>query len=97
MIHELKTQADVFARLLDGTKTFEVRCDDRHFQAGDTVVLKELRRGPFANLGNNVTGAELTYRIGFVLRGSQYGIQDGYVVFSLLRDAGSAGLEADHG
>ena len=39
--HELKTWPPFFAALLDGTKTFEVRRDDRGYALGDTLILAE--------------------------------------------------------
>jgi hypothetical protein len=40
--HELKCVPPYFARVLDGTKTFEVRRDDgREFRAGDQLYLRE--------------------------------------------------------
>jgi hypothetical protein len=41
MIHELKTWPQYFQRVKDGSKTFEVRKNDRGFQLGDSVVLRE--------------------------------------------------------
>jgi hypothetical protein len=41
-IHELKVAGcPYFDRILDGTKTFEVRRDDRGFRVGDTLWLRE--------------------------------------------------------
>ena len=37
--HVLKVDAPYFDALLDGSKTFEVRKNDRGYQAGDTLVL----------------------------------------------------------
>jgi hypothetical protein len=39
--HRLKTWPGFFAGLADGTKTAEVRRNDRGFQAGDVLVLRE--------------------------------------------------------
>jgi hypothetical protein len=41
MRHELKTWPQYFCRVKDGSKTFEVRKNDRGFQNGDTVILRE--------------------------------------------------------
>lgn len=41
MIHELKIWPQYYCRVANGTKTFEVRKNDRGFQPGDTVILKE--------------------------------------------------------
>ena len=39
-IHELKILPEYFEKLLDGSKTFELRKDDRGFKVGD-IILKE--------------------------------------------------------
>lgn len=39
--HDLKTQPPYFEDVLTGQKTFEVRQDDRGFQTGDTLLLRE--------------------------------------------------------
>lgn len=41
MKHELKIWPQYYCRVADGSKTFEVRKNDRGFQPGDTVVLRE--------------------------------------------------------
>lgn len=37
--HTLKTVEPYWSAVLDGTKTFEIRRNDRAFQTGDTVIL----------------------------------------------------------
>ena len=39
--HFLKTWPGFFSGLVDGTKTAEVRINDRNFQVGDVLVLRE--------------------------------------------------------
>jgi hypothetical protein len=41
MIHELKIWPQFYCRVADGSKTFELRKNDRGFQPGDEVVLRE--------------------------------------------------------
>ena len=41
MTHELKILPQYFEHVLSGNKTFEHRLNDRGFQTGDNVVLKE--------------------------------------------------------
>jgi hypothetical protein len=90
--HELKIWPEFFKFVEGGTKTFEVRKNDRNFLAGDLVVLKEWKKDPgldakfdplkgvnFSVEPVGYTGRELAFRIGYVLD-----IGDGFVVFSLL-------------
>lgn len=41
MNHELKIDPQYYKRVANGSKTFEVRNNDRGFQMGDTVLLLE--------------------------------------------------------
>lgn len=83
MIHELKIWPQYYSRVKDGSKTFEIRENDRGFQQGDEVVLKEWDPKP-ANPSDNIpigyTGAEdLNFIIGYV-----HVLNSKEVVFSLL-------------
>ena len=78
MNHELKIWPQYFERVRDGSKTFEVRENDRGFQSGDTVTLCEW--DPEINRENKFTNSEpITFKIGYVLP-----IDGNRVVFSLL-------------
>jgi len=39
--HELKCRTEYFSRIQSGQKTFEIRKNDRDFQVGDTLSLRE--------------------------------------------------------
>ena len=39
--HELKCYSQYFQRIVTGQKTFEIRKNDRDFQVGDTLILRE--------------------------------------------------------
>jgi len=78
--HELKILPIYFQAVQEGRKTFEVRKNDRNFQNADTVTLKEWDQ----ELG--YSGLELSFKIGYVLPLDKfYGLQNDYVVFSLLK------------
>lgn len=73
MKHELKIEKQYLDRVLDETKTFEIRKNDRDFQKGDQVKLIEIKAG-------NATGKEAVADITYV---TDYQQKEGYVVFSL--------------
>ena len=75
--HELKIRSAYFQAVLDGTKTFEIRKDDRQFRPGDTVTLREIAPDPL----EHYTGRFSEHRIGYVTAFEQI---PGNVVFSLL-------------
>jgi hypothetical protein len=86
MHHELKTWPAYYQAVFDGRKTFEIRDGrERGFQAGDTVTLREFIPPSQMFPDGNFTGAELTFRIGYVTSWEQ---RPGFVVFSLLSPPG---------
>lgn len=78
--HELKTWPQYFTAVASGKKTFEVRRDDRGFQAGDVLVLRcyDPRYCCWAS-----EYKPLRKRISYILTGGQLGIEPGYVVMGL--------------
>lgn len=81
MLHELKTLPSYFERIEDGSKTFEIRRNDRGFQAGDTLQLRE-----YDPHGSRYTGREAFRKVGFVASGTLFGLELGeHVVMSLVR------------
>jgi len=96
VIHDLKTWPQYFARLVDGSKTFEVRKDDRGYQTGDTLVLREFdpnrcrlgsacAGGPDGpNRCPGHTGRLLRFQVGFIYR-QGVGLDCGdHIVMSLI-------------
>ena len=47
MIHQLKIERKYFSQIVDGSKTFEVRKDDRDYQTGDYLALNEVCEGEY--------------------------------------------------
>lgn len=85
-VHELKCWPQYFDAVASGEKTFEVRKDDRGFQRGDIVELQRCWDTPGHSVQLNTQGKPahtLRFRIGWILTGGQFGIEPGYIVFSL--------------
>lgn len=78
--HELKILPPFYNAVVSGEKTFEIRLNDRDFRSGDLVFLKE-----YSKKDSCFTGRMVSAEIGFVYKGTEYGVQEGYCVFSLLK------------
>lgn len=88
MIHDLKTDPEVFDAVARGEKTFEIRKDDRGFQVGDTLLLRRTRyTGEQMHFGDPLeyTGEQETRTVTHLLRGPLYGLVEGWVILSLNR------------
>lgn len=76
--HDLKTWPSYFNAVMNDVKTFEVRKDDRNFKIGDTLLLREYNPND-----GNYTGAVCTRQVTYILKGGQFGIEEGFVVLGL--------------
>lgn len=75
----MKILPKFFEPVKRGTKTFEIRKDDRDYKVGDVLVLKE-----WSDIVNNFTGRSVTKQISYIYRGlGQYGLARGYVILSI--------------
>jgi len=72
MIHNLKIKPEFFKAVISGQKTFEIRNNDRDFQAHDFVVLREF------DCRTGFTGSQAHTQIKYV---SSYNQAPGFVVF----------------
>lgn len=73
--HELKILPEYFVAVANGTKKFEVRKDDRPFEAGDILCLHEINCGV-------LTGRTIKAEVTYVLRHSDY-CKEGYCILSI--------------
>lgn len=93
MIHELKCWPSSFERISDGTKTFEVRRDDRGFQMGDVLRLREWdydRAFELQSPERGFTGREVERVCGVIFR-QGFGVDLGeFVVIALIHPAAHA-------
>lgn len=74
--HEVKLEIFYFTQVELGYKTFEIRENDRDYQAGDKITLKE-----FCKTHSYYTGRSISFTVGYVCDYKQI---DNHVVFSLL-------------
>ena len=72
MLHELKIYPKYFQETIEGNKPFEIRKNDRHFQVGDVLLLKEW---------DNIR--EIGAVVRYVLDDTFIGLAEGYVALGL--------------
>ena len=84
-VHDLKCLPDYFHAVTRGDKPFEVRRDDRGFQKGDILNLREWNPRTTDTLGTRpaYTGNAEQVLVTYVLTGGQFGIEPGYVVMGI--------------
>lgn len=90
-IHELKTWPDYFVHLLDGSKTFEYRRNDRGFKVGDVLRLREWEPLAWASGQSTMgryTGREMQRRVSYLLATSP-----DFVILALARTDAPGGSQ----
>ena len=73
--HDLKIAPEYFAAVSDGRKKFELRKNDRGFETGDLLVLREWTGGGY-------TGRSVRCRVDHILSGYD-GLDPGYAILSI--------------
>lgn len=84
--HELKTDPTVFTHVYNGLKDFEIRKNDRDYQIGDTLILRETGYSGIGMKNGSplvYTGREIECEVNYILHGPIYGLQDGWVIMSI--------------
>ena len=76
--HELKCWPGPFGALLDGTKTFEYRKNDRDFRAGDILLLREWdpKRRKYMR-------RKACYSVTYILHGGRFELPEGFCIMSV--------------
>lgn len=85
--HEVKSWPEFFEAVAAGVKSFELRKNDRHYQPGDILVLKEWNPNT-----QEYTGRQLRKRINYVFEGAGSvgtiaplrGLSQGYAILQLM-------------
>lgn len=81
--HRLKTWPDVYQEIEDGRKVHEFRKNDRDYQTGDIILLEE-----FVPAGDRYTGRSMVVQAMSISYGPEWGIPEGYAVFSIRKLTG---------
>lgn len=81
--HDLKVWPECFEAIVAGIKTFEVRKNDRNYQVGDVLQLREYAPGP-----DEYTGRETKCTVSYIVSGDKpqgyaFGVRPGFVVMAL--------------
>jgi uncharacterized protein YqfB (UPF0267 family) len=76
MVHELKILPEYYNAVLSGDKTFEIRFNDRNYQVGDTLILREFT-------GDSYTGRETIKEVSYLLQDVLFGLRENYCVMGL--------------
>lgn len=74
-VHELKIKHKYCIEIVKGKKKFEVRFNDRDFEVGDILHLKEI-----SDVFGLYTGFEMFARVDYIHEG--LGMEEGYVCMS---------------
>ena len=77
--HQLKVWSEYMDDLLNGSKTFELRYNDRNFQVGDFLLLME-----YDKENQKYLTRELKVKISYVLDNSVFdALKDGYLIMGI--------------
>ena len=74
--HYLKCETEYYHAVKIELKKFEIRKNDRNFQVGDLITLKEVING--IETGNMLPSLEIKY----ILHGGSYGLDKDYCIIN---------------
>ena len=85
-LHELKILSDYYVNVLLGSKTFELRKNDRDYQVGDLIhfILVDKNNIEKSNLMDVIINRDNVYRITYVLKDvEKYGLDKDYCILGI--------------
>jgi ASC-1-like (ASCH) protein len=74
MKHNLKILPEYYQAVIDGSKTFEIRKNDRNFQVGDVLILNEFKE--------RYSGRWVAVKVTYILKSKEY-LPKNYVAMSI--------------
>jgi len=84
--HTLKTWPAPFAAVLDGSKTHEVRVNDRDYQVGDVLELREWEPGDWFFDDDGYTDRRIRVVVTHLTPGGAFGLPDDLCVMSIRKE-----------
>ena len=76
--HELKVWPACFEAVADGRKAFDVRLNDRDYQVGDALLLRE-----YEPESEQYSGRTTDRWISYLMQGGAFGLEPGWCVLGL--------------
>jgi ASC-1-like (ASCH) protein len=73
MTHELKIEPQYFKEIISGKKKFELRKNDRNFQVGNILILKDVFD----------SGKCYHAHVTSIIHGPIFGLEEGYCIMSI--------------
>ena len=84
---QLKTDSEVFQRVINGVKPWELRKNDRDYHVGDVLELRETKYTGIQMLYNGkpleYTGRTIRGEVQYIIFGPVYGLVDGWVIMTV--------------
>ena len=80
-VHLLKVWPAEFLAILEGRKRHEFRKNDRQYQLGDHITLREFN--PRKPHGDRFSGDEIDVKITHISRGPEFGIPKGWAMMTI--------------
>lgn len=78
--HDLKCEFEFFEDVESGKKNFELRLNDRNYQEGDTLLMRQLNKDKIG-----FTGKVIERLVMYVLKDAErFGLEKGYCIMSIV-------------
>jgi len=78
--HDLKCEHEYFKKVASGEKPWELRKNDRDYQIGDILLLRQLDKDK-----KTFTGLFVAKKVTYILTDApQFGLMDGYCIMSII-------------
>ena len=81
--HKLKVHPSIYRSIVSKVKTWEIRKNDRDFDVGDHLQLREYDPGPCGDY----TGQSVIATVMYIMHGGRFGIPEGYCIMSIRVEA----------